>query len=109
MGRRRGRANPGDDGGDRPHGGPRRSEHRLRAAELWATTATMRLGSPYPYEELRRCWEILLLNQFHDILPGSSIAWVYRQADREFAEAADTLDDIIERSLWILTGDGRAR
>ncbi|HEY7816334.1 MAG TPA: hypothetical protein VIC62_24020, partial [Nakamurella sp.] len=77
----------------------RRTEHLLRAAELWATTATMRLGSPYPYEELRRCWEILLLNQFHDILPGSSIAWVYRQADREFAEAANTLDDIIERSL----------
>ena len=33
----------------------------------------------YPYETLRRCWETVLLQQFHDILPGTSIAWVHRR------------------------------
>ena len=65
--------------------GNRRSEHLLREAELWATTAAVRAGADYPAETLRRCWETVLLQQFHDILPGTSIAWVHRQAEREYA------------------------
>ena len=34
---------------------------------------------------LDRAWKLLLLNQFHDIIPGSSIAWVYRDAERDYA------------------------
>ena len=49
---------------------------------------------------------MLLLNQFHDILPGSSIGWVYRQAEREFAGVAAALDAMIARSLRLLAGDG---
>jgi len=60
--------------------GNRRSEHLLREAELWATTAAISLARDYPYEELERLWRIVLLQQFHDILPGSSIAWVHREA-----------------------------
>ncbi|NLE97210.1 MAG: alpha-mannosidase, partial [Propionibacterium sp.] len=48
--------------------GNRRSEALLREAELWASTAALRVGAPYPYEELRRLWETVLLLQFHDIL-----------------------------------------
>jgi alpha-mannosidase len=84
----------------------RRTEHLLREAELWATTAALRCGADYPYDELRRCWEALLLGQFHDILPGSSINWVYRQNERDLADAASTLSAVIERSLRALTGDG---
>ena len=62
--------------------GNRRSEHLLREAELWAATAAVRTGHPYPYEELDRIWKTVLLHQFHDILPGSSIAWVHREAGR---------------------------
>ena len=39
----------------------------------------------YPREELDRIWKTLLLNQFHDILPGSAIAWVHREPARTIA------------------------
>ncbi|MGH1551905.1 hypothetical protein ACRAWF_06465 [Streptomyces sp. L7] len=64
--------------------GNRRSEHRLREAELWATTAALHApGYAYPHEKLDRLWKTVLLHQFHDILPGSSIAWVHREAEAE--------------------------
>lgn len=43
-------------------------------------------GYPYPKEIIERGWDVLLLNQFHDIIPGSSIEAVYDQTDREYAE-----------------------
>ena len=39
-----------------------------------------------PREDLDRLWKLLLLNQFHDILPGSSIRLVYEDAERDLAE-----------------------
>ncbi len=86
--------------------GNRRSEHLLREAELWASTATVRTGAPYPDETLRRCWETVLLQQFHDILPGTSIAWVHRQAEREYARVAEDLEALITEALAALTGPG---
>ncbi len=79
--------------------GNRRSEHLLREAELWAATATVRTGSAYPYATLRRCWETVLLQQFHDILPGTSIAWVHQEAERRYAEVARDLEDVITTAL----------
>ncbi|AHF93959.1 hypothetical protein OPIT5_01440 [Opitutaceae bacterium TAV5] len=40
----------------------------------------------YPQTELDRLWRVLLLNQFHDIIPGSSIHEVYEEAAEQFAE-----------------------
>jgi alpha-mannosidase len=86
--------------------GNRRSEHLLREAELWATTAAVRVGSAYPYATLESCWQTVLLQQFHDILPGSAIAWVHRQAEREYARVAAELEGVIETALRALTPDG---
>ncbi|WP_300008949.1 glycoside hydrolase family 38 C-terminal domain-containing protein [Pseudonocardia sp.] len=86
--------------------GNRRSEHLLREAELWAATATVRTGVPYPADALRRCWETVLLQQFHDILPGTSIAWVHQEAERRYAEVAATLESVIAEALAALTGPG---
>ncbi len=86
--------------------GNRRSEHLLREAELWASTATVREGAEYPYAVLQECWERVLLMQFHDILPGSSIAWVYQDAEKAYAEVELVLEDLIGRALAILAGDG---
>ncbi|MBA3906210.1 MAG: alpha-mannosidase, partial [Pseudonocardiales bacterium] len=86
--------------------GNRRSEHLLREAELWSTAATVRTGVPYPVETLRSCWETVLLQQFHDILPGTSIAWVHRQAEREYARVAEDLEALIAEALATLTGPG---
>jgi alpha-mannosidase len=86
--------------------GNRRIEHLLREAELWATTAAVRNGFPYPYDLLEACWRTVLLQQFHDILPGTSIAWVHRQAEREYARVAAELEDVVDTALRALTGDG---
>ncbi|TCO53739.1 glycoside hydrolase family 38 C-terminal domain-containing protein [Actinocrispum wychmicini] len=86
--------------------GNRRSEHLLREAELWAATAAVRLGRPYPYERLDRIWKVVLLNQFHDILPGSSIAWVHREAEEAYAAVAAELTEMITDAQQALAGEG---
>ncbi|MEV7320151.1 glycoside hydrolase family 38 C-terminal domain-containing protein [Streptomyces sp. NPDC093970] len=86
--------------------GNRRSEHLLREAELWAATAAVRTGFAYPYEELDRIWKTVLLHQFHDILPGSSIAWVHREARATYRRLAAELDAIIEAAQRALAGEG---
>ncbi|WAU83700.1 glycosyl hydrolase-related protein [Streptomyces sp. Qhu-G9] len=86
--------------------GNRRSEHLLREAELWAATAAVHTGSAYPYEELDRLWKTVLLHQFHDILPGSSIAWVHREARRTYERVAEELNGIIEGAQRALAGEG---
>ncbi|WP_432042138.1 alpha-mannosidase [Streptomyces cadmiisoli] len=89
--------------------GNRRSEHRLREAELWATTAALHApGYSYPYEHLDRLWKTVLLHQFHDILPGSSIAWVHREAEAEYARVARELEVITAEAVAAL-GAGGAR
>lgn len=82
--------------------GNRRSEHLLREAELWCATAAVRGLIDYPYEELDRLWKLVLLNQFHDILPGSSIAWVHREAAESYARIAADLEEIISPALLAL-------
>lgn len=85
--------------------GNRRSEHLLREAELWASTAAMRTGAEYPYDRLAELWHTVLLLQFHDILPGSSIAWVHQQAEASYASVAERLEAIIADAIATLGGD----
>ncbi|MEV7280082.1 glycoside hydrolase family 38 C-terminal domain-containing protein [Streptomyces sp. NPDC093111] len=86
--------------------GNRRSEHLLREAELWAATATVRTGTPYPYDALDRLWRTVLLHQFHDILPGSSIAWVHREAEETYAAVTGELDRLVDTAQRTLAGPG---
>lgn len=86
--------------------GNRRSEHLLCEAELWAATAAVRAGFPYPYEDLDRIWKTVLLHQFHDILPGSSIAWVHREARKTYEGLAAELNGIIDAAQRALAGEG---
>jgi len=86
--------------------GNRRSEHLLREAELWASAASVSVGAEYPYDLLEQAWQTVLLQQFHDILPGSSIAWVHQEAERNYAAVAETLNVLIEASVRQLCGVG---
>lgn len=67
----------------------RKLELKLRETEF--VCALLPMGS-YPMDLLDRAWKLLLLNQFHDILPGSSIHAVYETAEREHAEASALCD-----------------
>ncbi|MFE6840025.1 alpha-mannosidase [Streptomyces sp. NPDC057705] len=87
--------------------GNRRSESLLREAELWAATAAVKVpGYGYPYEDLERIWKTVLLHQFHDILPGSSIAWVHREARETYAKLREELQAITIAAQLSLAGDG---
>jgi alpha-mannosidase len=86
--------------------GNRRCEHLLHEAELWGATAAVRTGHPYPHAELDRIWKEVLLNQFHDILPGSSIAWVHRESRAAYQRLFGELEEIIGAAQRALAGDG---
>ncbi|WP_062206526.1 glycoside hydrolase family 38 C-terminal domain-containing protein [Streptomyces sp. NBRC 109706] len=88
--------------------GNRRSEHLLREAELWCATATLRTGADYPYQRLDRIWKTVLTHQFHDILPGSSIAWVHQEAEETYARVAAELGELIDGAQRALAGPAEA-
>ena len=71
--------------------GNRRGEAALQAAELWTAAVSTWPGRARHRrrpisDELEAAWRLLLTNQFHDILPGSSIRWVAEEAEAELAE-----------------------
>jgi alpha-mannosidase len=76
--------------------GNRRCEFSLRDTELWSIAAAALAGRSVARPALDRLWKMVLLNQFHDILPGSSIARVYQEAeadyDRVLSESAALAD-----------------
>ncbi|MHA1712796.1 MAG: alpha-mannosidase [Candidatus Ranarchaeia archaeon] len=90
----------------------RKLESALERAEKLSSLAFL-LGLRYPTKELERAWKKLLLNQFHDILSGSSISDVYVDAIKDFNTALSILDDVITAALKKVaeqvdtTGDGR--
>ncbi|MEH0110468.1 glycoside hydrolase family 38 C-terminal domain-containing protein [Tersicoccus sp. MR15.9] len=90
--------------------GNRRCEALLHEAELWCATATVRTGAAYPAQELDRLWRMVLLLQFHDILPGSAIAWVHQDAERNHDAVAAACEELIAAALAALaalsTDDG---
>ncbi|HXW79971.1 MAG TPA: glycoside hydrolase family 38 C-terminal domain-containing protein, partial [Acidimicrobiales bacterium] len=86
--------------------GNRRCENLLREAELWSTAAMVAGRLSYPYDELEEIWRDVLLNQFHDILPGSSIAMVNDEAVDSYAKSASRLEEIISRAISALCGKG---
>ena len=63
----------------------RKSEVLYHQAELFASLAHL-LGAPYPRERLSKGWQLILCNQFHDILPGSSIGEVYEDAEQDYKQ-----------------------
>ncbi|MDQ4099636.1 MAG: alpha-mannosidase, partial [Chloroflexota bacterium] len=78
----------------------RQAEHRLVEAEAFSTLA----GSTYPHETLDAAWKTLLLHQFHDILPGSSIHEVYEDTHPALREVVTTAAGIRDEALATLAG-----
>ena len=86
--------------------GNRKAELALRDAELLATLAALR-GARYPAARLLDLWKTLLTNQFHDILPGSSIAEVNDEAVATFARCIADAEAIASDALKTLAGPAR--
>ncbi len=75
----------------------RRTEAMLAATEKLCSIAWM-LGDEYPKAQLEKLWKSALTLQFHDILPGSSIAPVYRDALETFASVQKELTSLQHRA-----------
>ena len=86
--------------------GNRLAERLLHDAELLATVADRLDLAAYPADELDALWKLLLVQQFHDIIPGSSIDQVYADAERELAEVAQGATRLRDAALAALAGAG---
>jgi alpha-mannosidase len=84
----------------------RKTELALREAEWQSARALWIAGRPYPGQALERLWKETLLYQFHDILPGSSIARVYAESleryrlmGEEIAKLADEAEAALAQKV----------
>lgn len=86
----------------------RKAEQELRELEALAVLARQR-GHVYPAAELHRLWRIVMLNQFHDILPGSSIGQVFDDSDCDYADFVTSAAKLrSELNGAVLGGEGLA-
>jgi alpha-mannosidase len=81
-------------------------EKLLRDAEIACTAAFCQYGAPYPQAELERIWKEVLLYQFHDILPGSSIKRVYDESIARYKILEKEVRDILDKALSGVGYDG---
>jgi alpha-mannosidase len=82
----------------------RQTEILLGNTEKLCAIASITQGANYPKAELDRAWQGLLLNQFHDILPGTSIPEVFVDADRTWAEVRAICNNLMTEALTALGG-----
>lgn len=76
----------------------RQAEREFYITEYLATHAWLR-GHPYPQTALETTWQLLLLQQFHDILPGTFIAAAYPQIQQDFAQILTTLSALRQQAV----------
>ncbi|MFM7576649.1 MAG: alpha-mannosidase, partial [Microcystaceae cyanobacterium] len=82
----------------------RQAEKSLYTAELWSSIASLVDHFPYPQSELETAWKKTLLNQFHDILPGTSIPEVFTEANQDWQAVHSLTENLIQQALTAITG-----
>ncbi|MDD2214614.1 MAG: alpha-mannosidase, partial [Oscillospiraceae bacterium] len=80
----------------------REMEFKIRLTELVCSLALLQNQLPYPTEELRQLYKMILVNQFHDILPGSHIHPVFEDALQDYAEINTRLEQLIQQATKAL-------
>ncbi len=83
--------------------GNRKCEFALREAEIFSAIASVTRGRKVPRERLEKAWKGLLLNQFHDILPGSSIQRVNEEAEALYGKILAECEEITSSAQKVLT------
>jgi len=81
----------------------RKSEFLLHDAEFIATLAALHTQYQYPIPEFQSAWRTICLNQFHDIIPGSSIGPVYEESQKQYAEVAQNVARLRDEALQALS------
>ncbi len=82
----------------------RKSEFLLHDAEfLAAMAAQFDLNYDYPADVFQTAWRLVCLNQFHDIIPGSSIGPVYEESLQQYAEVREMGENVRDQALACLS------
>jgi alpha-mannosidase len=88
----------------------RKSEIALRDSEILSSVAALVSSqkeldsSVYPLETINSLWKLVMLNQFHDVLPGTSIEMVYQDSRTHYATVQQQTEEIIQNALQTITG-----
>jgi len=77
----------------------RRCELALREAECWSALSQAFYKGSYQFDKFESAWKEVLLNQFHDIIPGSSINRVYADATLGYKRALDGAKELTEKAI----------
>jgi alpha-mannosidase len=88
--------------------GNRKSEVALREAEMWGSVAEAMGDFEFSPETLRKAWIAVLLNQFHDILPGSSIHRVYEEAKVAYDEVIRRVGEVARQAALSIVDESVA-
>lgn len=86
----------------------RKGEFLLTRNELLSVLVKEYLGEKYPKEDIEKAWRILMTNQFHDILPGSSIHAVYEDCKKTYGELMSILNGIKSDKIDSFVGSVKA-
>ncbi|MDR6880790.1 glycoside hydrolase family 38 C-terminal domain-containing protein [Bacillus sp. 3255] len=82
----------------------RKAEHRLLTAEKFSALTHHILALPYPQEKLQHAWQLVMFNQFHDIMGGCSIKEAYEDSRESYGEAlnisAVALNAALQKISW---------
>ena len=88
----------------------RKSEFLYQKLETLCVMDKLIFGEEYPQETINAAWQNILLNQFHDIIPGSSIYEVYEVTDKEYkkllTDGAEMAEDRLARMASGVKTDG---
>jgi len=77
----------------------RRAEFLYQKAETSSVLANVLTGAKYPVKQLEDGWMLILKNQFHDIIPGSSIKEVFDLSRQEYAEVLASGEEMFKSAL----------
>jgi len=80
----------------------RRTENLLLRAEKWEVIADALGAQKYPLAELTEAWKLLLFNQFHDTLAGTSIEPAYDDARDQLGHASSVAATAFNRAIQSL-------
>ncbi|XP_055518623.1 alpha-mannosidase 2C1 [Leucoraja erinacea] len=85
--------------------GNRKCECILRSIEIVSSLAAVQKdGFQYPSSQLQQLWRLLLLNQFHDVLPGTCIQSVVEDAVKYYEEIQSNGDKLLKEAIQCLLG-----
>jgi len=80
----------------------RKAEFLLHDTEFIATIAAQSTSFQYPGIEFHKAWQTVCLNQFHDIIPGSSIGSVYEESQAQYTELTRNITQLRDEALQVL-------